>query len=357
MKKTLQKLISFKSITQDRKENNKILSWVKEQIKGLPLYFKNIESNGFKSLVVTTQKTKTPKLFLMAHLDVVPGPETLFKARIEESRLIGRGASDMKFATACYLKLLKELGDNLKNYNFGVIWTTDEEIGGLNGAKAVKEAGYKADVYFLPDGGKDWNIENEAKGVWHLKIKSKGKSVHGSRPWQGENAIEELINFLVKLKKYFPISKDEKHYHRTLNIGTIKGGEATNKVPDFAEAKIDIRYLPQEGKAKIKEILDLVKKDFKNIKIESLISGDSFKIDKNNKYVQIARNIIKKDLGKDSDFEFSHGASDARFFQNKPVILVRPNGGGLHSKGEWIDLNELKDFYLLIKSFVEKVAK
>ena len=357
MKKTLQKLISFKSITQDRGENNKILNWVKDQIKDLPLFFNEIESNGVKSLVVTTQETKNPKLFLMGHLDVVPGSDSLFKAKIKDGKLFGRGASDMKFATACYLKLLKELGQDLKKYNFGVIWTTDEEVGGLNGTKAVKDAGYKADVYFLPDGGKNWNIENEAKGVWHLKIKARGKSGHGSRPWEGENAIEELMSFLIELKKHFPISENRKHYHRTLNIGKIKGGEATNKIPDYAEANIDIRYLPQEGKEKIENILNLVKKDFSGIEIESLIMGNSFAVDQNNQYIQIVKNIIEKNLGKKSNFEFSHGASDARFFQESPVVLVRPNGGNLHAENEWVDLKELDDFYLLVKFFVEKVAK
>ena len=356
MQKILKKLVSFKTISNDREENNKILNWIREEIKDLPLFIKEIDSKGVKSLVVTTQKTKKPKLFLMAHTDVVSGSSEIFKTKIIGDKMYGRGVYDMKFAIACYLKLLKEMGKNLGNYNFGIILTTDEEIGGFNGTKAVIGKGYNADVCFLPDGGEDWKIENQAKGVWHLMIESKGVSVHGSRPWLGDNAIEKLTSFLIELKKHFPIKESKNYYCRTLNVGKIEGGTAINKVPDYAKAYIDIRFLSENEKQEIKTILGSTKNKFKGIKIISLIHGESFFISQNDKYVEIAEKIIMKEVGEKAGFSFSHGSSDARFFKKTPVILVRPRGGGAHSEKEWIDLKDLNKFYLFIKSFVEKVA-
>ena len=40
MQKVLKKLISFKTASNNRKENNKILNWVKVDIKSPPLFIK-----------------------------------------------------------------------------------------------------------------------------------------------------------------------------------------------------------------------------------------------------------------------------------------------------------------------------
>lgn len=46
--KTLEKLVSFKTVTYDNVENERALRWIESQLKGLPVfvkrfYFKNIE--------------------------------------------------------------------------------------------------------------------------------------------------------------------------------------------------------------------------------------------------------------------------------------------------------------------------
>jgi len=361
MLKILKKLISFKTITKNHKENEKALGWIKTQIKDLPVYIKDFKSNGFSSLVITTQKTKKPIILLQAHLDVVEGPEKVFKPRIVKNRLYGRGAYDMKFAIACYLKLLKELNKDLSKYNFGIMITTDEEIGGFNGVKFLLDKGFKSKVCFLPDGGEEWKFEKEAKGVWHLLIESKGKSAHGSRPWLGKNAIENLISFLNVLRKEFPREPChiKNHYHETLNIGKIQGGIAINKIPDSAFAWIDIRFTSKTNKSHLKKLLNSVKKNFKDIKIKEIVFGDNFKINPDNPYIQTFSQIALKRFKIKTSFVISHGSSDARFFVKKkiPVLLIKPKGGGQHSEKEWIDLKDLDRFYLVLKEFVTRVSK
>jgi len=48
-------------------------------------------------------------LFLVAHIDVVGAKKELFRAKIKGKKLFGRGAFDMKYAIACYMKLLFDL--------------------------------------------------------------------------------------------------------------------------------------------------------------------------------------------------------------------------------------------------------
>jgi acetylornithine deacetylase/succinyl-diaminopimelate desuccinylase-like protein len=286
----------------------------------------------------------------------------MFGLKIKDKKIFGRGVYDMKFAIACYLQLLKDLRQNLKKYNFGVMITTDEEIGGFNGTKKILENGYRGRLIFLPDGGGDWNFEEKAKGFLHLLIEAKGKSIHGSKPWDGENAIETIFEFLKEIKEKFPkeYCKDNNHWHETINIGKIEGGRATNQVPDFARAWVDIRFPPEVNIKKIKSILSLAKNKFKNkIKITELVFGAPHIVDKNNKAIKIFSKIALEKFNIRTNFVLSHGSSDARFFaQYKiPVILIKPRGGAHHSENEWLDKEDLYKFYIVLKEFVQQVTK
>ena len=313
-----------------------------------PFFFNSLSKN-----------TKKPTLYLAAHQDVVWGPDDLFKPKIIGKKLFGRGAFDMKFAIACYLRLVQELKNNLKKYNFGIMITSDEEIGGFFGTKKLIEKGFKSKVVFLPDGGENWKIEKKAKGVWHLKVKIFGKSAHGSRPWEGEGANEKMVEFLKELKAFFPKEpcKTKNHWHKTLTIGKIEGGKATNQVSDLSQVFLDIRYLNEKEKKKIEDYLKKLTKKF-NGKIEEIVLAKPYQVDLENKYVKDFLEILKEKFKIKPEFTFSHGSSDARFFfeEKIPVILIRPKGGGHHSEKEWIDLESLEKFYLILKSWVMKIS-
>lgn len=361
MYEILKKLVSFKTISQEKIENKRAIDWIKKEVRKLPVFYKEFNFGGFPSLIITTKKTKKPKLLLAAHLDVVPGPEKMFSPKIEGKKLFGRGVYDMKFAIACYLKLLEDLKDEIKNYDLGIMITCDEEIGGFYGTKKLLEEGFRAKIVFLPDGGRDWNFEIKAKGAWHLKLKSFGKSAHGSRPWEGEGAIEKLIAFLQKLKSYFkkePCGLKD-HWHPTLNIGKIEGGKATNQVSDFAQAFLDIRFTEKKEKKKIEKILRNLLSKFKGMELEEIVLANCYSVDPKNKYLQIFSRIAKEKFNIETSFVSSHGSSDARFLVERkiPVILIRPKGGGHHSEEEWIDLEDLKKYYEVLKEFVKIVAK
>lgn len=361
MEEILKRLISFQTISHNKIENKKAIFWIKEKFQKFPLCLKYFEFSKYPSLLALTKNTKSPKLWLAGHIDVVPGSPCLFEAKIKNGKLVGRGAFDMKFALACYLKLVEDLKNELKNYNFGIMITSDEEIGGFFGTKKILEKGYKGKSVFLPDGGENWKFEIKAKGVLHLKVKSFGKTSHGSRPWLGEGANEKLIEFLKELKKIFKKEpcKIKNHWHSTLTIGKIEGGRATNQVSDFAEAFLDIRYTNSKERKKIERKIRPLSKKFKKIEIEEIVSANPYSVDKKNKFLKIFSRIAYQKFKIKTSFSFSHGSSDARFFIEKgiPTILIRPIGGGHHSENEWIDLKDLKRYYEVLKEFVKMVAK
>src|SRR3989344_4918360 len=202
LENTLKKLISFQSVSRDQKTNRQVLAWVKKEITGLPVFTYSFESNGFPSLIIGTRKTKTPDVCLLAHVDVVDGSAEMFRPQKIGSRLYGRGTFDMKFAAACYIELLKDL-KNLERYDLAVVLTSDEELGGRDGAGALVKKGLRPKVVVLPDGGENWTVQRGAKGIYQLEVEVRGKSGHSSRPWTGQNAIEELTTFISDLKRKF----------------------------------------------------------------------------------------------------------------------------------------------------------
>ncbi|MGM0439125.1 MAG: M20 family metallopeptidase [Patescibacteria group bacterium] len=354
MKKILEKLIGFKTVSKDKKENKKALEYVEEELSDLQLYKKWEKSEDFSSLILTTKKTKKPKVFLQAHIDVVPGSEDLFSLKEKEGKYIGRGVYDMKFAIACYIKLLKELKDELSNLDLGVMITSDEELGGFNGVGSLVEKGYIGDFCFLPDGRTNWELEEGAKGVIHLKLKAQGKAAHASRPWQGKNAAERLLLFINDLKELYPDT--DENYRTTATLTKIHSGKAGNQVPEFAEALVDIRFVPETNVEEVMKNIDSIKKDY--IELEKVVTGPSFKWNVNNKYFKKFFQIAKDRYGRKRRTAFSHGSSDARFFASKkiPTLVVKPKGGGHHGPNEWISKEDLERYYQVLKEFVKDIS-
>lgn len=360
LEQILRTLIRFRTVTGDQKQNEECLRWIQKATKNLPAYTKLIFKNSFPSLVITTKKTKQPLLWLVAHIDVVPGSSRVFIPKKQGDRLLGRGTFDMKFAAACYIKLLQELGDELSKYNLGVMLTTDEEIGGKSGVKALLGQGYASRFAFLPDGGQNWQIEKTAKGVLQLDVVARGASAHGSRTWIGRNAITLLTDFLNEVLKLFPKEPcgNDLHWHSTCNVGIIGGGKAINQIPDLASAQLDIRFpATKEGSLILRKIKRL-QKEFPAVRVSVREYEVSYAQDLKLPVVQQFSRIAKEKYGITTGFCFSHGTSDGRFFTQKniPVIMVRPSGGDQHSEKEWIDLEDLERFYSVLKDLIKQTS-
>jgi succinyl-diaminopimelate desuccinylase len=293
-------------------------------------------------------------------MDVVAAPEQKFHPIVEGQKMYGRGVYDMKMAIACYMQLMHELQGQLTDYDIGIMLTSDEEIGGMNGVRMLLQDGYRSNIALIPDGGFNWNIETAAKGVMQVQISAKGTSAHGSRPWMGENAIEKLLCALQDIREYFDeIRPKGSTYYATANIGIIQGGKATNMVPDSAEAKVDIRFPPSISADAIYDQLLAIVGRYDRVFVEKMQMASPSVVDVNLPSFHRFRALAKELYGIEVGTVSSHGASDARFFGEKdiPVLVIAPTGGDIHSDNEWIDLEDLVRFYGVVKMWVMEVAR
>ncbi len=351
-------LVSIPSVTADLSACAQTVEYVERYFSGVDLFVRRYDSQGHLSLVVGTSDTLTPDVMLLGHLDVVPGPEALFRVRQEGSKLFGRGVCDMKSEDAVMMRLMRALSTQARRPSVALLLTTDEETGGFNGARhLVDDIGYRAKVALVPDGGhapEDVILTN--KGVLHVELRAKGKAAHGSRPWLGQNAIDALIDDYLRVRAAFPLSSDPEHWHDTCNVGVIAGGTAVNQIAADASAKLDIRFIetstPDGLLARLRELAP-------HCEVIERSRGGSAHTNVNDPMIarfgeavaEVKQTTIKPNR--------SCGANDGRFLtaHGVPIIVSRPLSDGQHSDEEWVDLESLDVFERICRSFVDKVTR
>ena len=341
-------LIKFPSTKENEKARKDIVKFVRKQFEREKVFITEFEKNGVFSIVINLKKEKNPSLFLNGHLDVVPAKKEDFIPKIKGNRIYARGSGDMKGAVAVMIEVLKYFSKQQNIPSLGLMLTTDEEIGGENGVNyLINKKGYKSKLAIIPDGGWDLSrIVLNQKGVLHLKIKAFGKSAHGSMPFLGENAINKLLRYYSEIKKIIPEIK-EGEWKNSINLGKISGGEAINKVPDYAEMFLDIRVVGKDKEKIFNEIHKIT-----NGNVEITAEGNVFIQSKNNYFLKQYAKIVSEETRKDILFCEVEGASDARFFSEKniPTIITGIKSANLHTENEWVDIKEMERFYnILIK--------
>lgn len=352
--KILTTLVEFPTVTGDFTANNQALDFIDGFLTDRGMHIERFESNGFESIVATTRKTKTPKIMLSGHLDVVPAPESFYSVREVDDRLYGRGVLDMKFAIAAYLQLVDELQGNLADYDFGIMITTDEENGGKDGVAALLDKGYQPQVCILPDGGDDWQLQLTSKGFLYLRLSQFGKPAHGSRPWLGDNAILALMQTITEIQLLFPEAKPESN---TFNIGTFSGGKAANQVADYAEASLDIRLCAESERQPImKQIEAICARNKTEYYVDISGAATDFRLD--NPFIAPFARLITKHTGIEVQGSHTLGSNDSRYLAeyNIPCISFYPTGGGHHGVDEWIAKRSLDDTLNILLDYIKEIG-
>jgi len=343
------RLITVYSETQNRNELEEIILLCEKELSGFTV--EKFEKNGFPSLLAytTNKRPQEFKIILNAHLDVVPAKSTQYTPRIEGSKMYGRGTVDMKAAAAAQIILFKNLAHKL-NYPLGLQLVTDEETGGFNGTKYQIEQGARAE-FVIAGEPTDFGINNQAKGIMWIKISSIGKAAHAAYPWNGENAIQKINEFLTKLLQLYPVPEKES-WQTTINISKISSdNDATNKVPDDCTVTLDIRFIPEDQDKVLIDIKALLPK---NAEIKILTRESVHDTKSTNPYIKMLEKSIQSVTGITPQIIQKHGGSDVRFYNESGMdgVTFGPVGQGLHSDDEWVDTKSLISFYKTLENFL-----
>lgn len=343
----LKELVTIKSI--DRDGSNDAIDFCQGWLLENGIESKILLNNGYKSLVCEIGKGDKTLIF-NGHLDVVSGKDEQFiPYDVKDGLLYGRGTADMKAGCAAMMAAMVELKETELPCRLQLQLVTDEETGGLNCSKYLVEEGYRGDFVVCGE-PTHLGLGIQAKGILQMDIEIFGKSAHGSRPWEGENAVLKAMDIFNKIKE-LPFSKESSELYDfpSINLSKIEGGEVYNKVPDYCKISLDIRFLPHQ---KVDEIIAQIQGigDF-NIQIHG--TGDPVKTKVDDKYVLLLSEIVEKNTKKDSRIFGQHGSADTRFFSKYgiPAIEFGPSGGNWHGDNEYVDVNSFTSYIDILREF------
>jgi glutamate carboxypeptidase len=143
------------------------------------------------------------------------------------------------------LYTLKALENSIYQGKIGweVLITPDEELGSPASHKLFNPMAKRNHIGLIFEPAyADGSIVDSRKGSFNYTVISKGRSAHAGRDFfDGFNAILPLAQFALLAAEL-----SNKKTGITLNIGSLKGGEAANVIPDMAICKLNIRAWDQE---------------------------------------------------------------------------------------------------------------
>ena len=308
------------------------------------------EHEGKPYLMVTLRETKTPKLILNAHLDVVPGRPEQFRPVLRDGRIYGRASQDMKGSGAVLLRLLRDLAALPERPDVGFQFVSDEEIGGEQGTGYLVAQGWTCE-FFLAAEPTDLAICFAHKGVLWMEIELRGTPAHGSRPWDGVNALALLRDGMLAMEQRYP-TPDETAWMTTVVPTLISGGEASNRLPEKVIMTLDVRHVPEETP---EQIVAALQNCFPQGQVRLIRYGAPLNTDPSLSAMNVLGQAVAVVTGKPAQLYREHFATDARFYSDLgiPAVCLGPIGAGLHSDEEWVDIASLEQLYHILRRFAE----
>ena len=256
--KILQDVIQIETVNDNEVA---VAEYFKDLLNEYEIDSKLVEYSPTRANLVAEIKGEKPGKVLIfnGHSDVVAAgdPEDWthppFAGVIEDGKLYGRGATDMKAGlTALALAMIEiKEQDFLKAGTIRFIITVGEEIG-MYGSKQMTEEGYVDDADAIivgePKMG-NGKIVTAHKGSVQYEIVSYGRSAHSSMPELGINSIQQIVDFIPvaneKIAEAASKGENEK-LGRMLNAFTvIDGGDQINSIPAITKLKGNGRTVPE----------------------------------------------------------------------------------------------------------------
>ncbi|MBB4075930.1 succinyl-diaminopimelate desuccinylase [Bartonella fuyuanensis] len=319
-----------------------------------------------------------PHLMFAGHTDVVP-PGALdewtyppFKAVIDQGKLYGRGAVDMKGGIACFIAALARVLEKRSIKGIvSLLITGDEEGPAVNGTvKLLKWAEKKGEKWTAALVGEPTSIKTAGdiikigrRGSISGIITVKGRQGHVAFPERAANPLP-LANKLIQELTQTPLDKGTENFQPSnLELTTIDTGNyAVNVIPAQTTIRFNIRYNDFWTKetliAEIEKRLASVQlknngDQYLSYQLEWIPSlGDVF-LTKNDRLIQILSNAIKSVTGRAPECSTSGGTSDARFIKDYcPVVELGLPGQTMHMVDEYVTLDAMETLTAIYERFI-----
>jgi glutamate carboxypeptidase len=301
-------------------------------------------------------------LLCLGHLDTVfpAGAAAVRPFRIEGRRATGPGVADMKGGLTVLLFALRALRDTaspvLRDVTLTVFLNADEEIGSPSSRQRIEELAKSHDAALVLEPARPGGeCVIGRKGVGHFRLEVFGRQAHaGSQPEAGINAIAELAHKICALHALTDLECGT-----TVNVGTVRGGERANVVPDRAEAEVDLRVWSHEEAARLTEAFQVIAAQAHvpgtTARLTGEVTNPPWQTTEGTRALLRLLNQAARPLGLSVPGVTTGGGSDgSRAAQLIPTLDgLGPVGSRLHSPEEFLELPSLRERTALLALFLE----
>ena len=304
-------------------------------------------------------KNVAPIIFC-AHMDTVTPCENI-EPIIEDGIIKSAGntilSGDDKAGIVSILEGIRHIKENnIPHGDIEVVFTVCEETG-LLGSKYLDYSKVKSKMAFILDSGGDVGevivqgpAQNQIFAEFH------GRAAHaGLSPEKGISAIQVASRAIDRMTL---LRIDEE---TTANVGTIRGGAATNIVADYAAVEFEARSLDEAKLDKqtkhMVETIEEAAKDF-NAKVDVRVENSYpvFTVAEDEPILEVLKKAMEK-----IDLKYNPtstgGGSDTNIFNGKGISTVTLGIGmkNAHSVDECIAVDDIIKSAELVAEIIESI--
>ncbi|MGV1771541.1 acetylornithine deacetylase [Agrobacterium vitis] len=252
----LERLVAFPSVVGTA--NGEIVSFIRDYLQnhGAAVSVLPGPEGDRSNLFATIGPRHVPGYILSGHMDVVPAGESgwvsdPFQLRREGDRLFGRGTSDMKGFLACALACVPKLAAMPLARPIHLAFSYDEEAGcrGVPHMLAQLPSLCESPLGAIIGEPSGMRAIRAHKGKAAARVTITGRTGHSSRPDLGLNAIHAMSEVLIAARDAAsdltsgPFEAVFEPPYSSLQVGTVRGGQAVNIIPDMCEAEFEARAI------------------------------------------------------------------------------------------------------------------
>ncbi|HWK53966.1 MAG TPA: succinyl-diaminopimelate desuccinylase [Hyphomicrobiales bacterium] len=315
-----------------------------------------------------------PLFCFAGHTDVVPAGDPAqwrhppFEPTLEDGKLYGRGAADMKGSLAAMISAARRFVTAHPDHagSIAFLITSDEESVALDGTRRVIEVlqarGETIDwcVVGEPSSTEKTGdvVRNGRRGSLNGTLKVRGQLGHVAYPHLATNPIHAFLPALAELaaevwdqgNAYFPAT--------TFQISNIHAGTgANNVIPGSMDVLFNFRFSTEVTAAQLRERTEAIfARHHRDYELLWQLSGEPF-LTQPGALLDAVQASVQEVMGFAPTLSTGGGTSDGRFIAptGAQVVELGPVNATIHKVDEHVAVEELERLEALYQAVLEKL--
>lgn len=302
---------------------------------------------GRCNAVARVQHGDGPTLALCAHLDTVSIDGMTvhgLEPRVEDGRMYGRGAYDMKGGVAAVMAALAALAKEPPRGTVLAALVCDEEYASIGAVDFVRRYTCDACIVTEPSEGK---LILAHKGFVWVEIETSGVAAHGSRWQDGVSAVASMGRIIAALDAFDRnVLRVDTHPllgPASMHCAMVSGGDGWSTYAPKCTLRVERRTLPGESpEGVLEEMRGVIAGISEEAVVREMLSRSPLECAPDSR---IAQSVFAaaSDLAGTPETAGVAYWMDAAIFADAGAETVDfgPTGAGAHGAVEWVDLDSV----------------